>query len=123
VFSFRLPKTFRGSSPKSNHPTLTRKTRVAPNLGVEYVLFEHDKPAYISGYVDLSDMWAGDRVEISVYVALDHEFRLLRSVVLEGKQGEPLLYLEERFYPKVKVVLTQRSGIEGRTFVSYWYKR
>jgi len=100
-----------------------RRTKVIPNLGVEYVLFEQDEPAYISGYIDLADMRAGDRVEISVYVAPDQDFKLLRSVVLDGHQEEPLLYVEERFYPKIRVILTQRSGIEGRTFVSYWYER
>jgi len=68
-------------------------------------------------------MRPGDRVEIAVYSAPDEDFKLLRSVVLDGQQEEPLLYIEERFYPKIKVVLTQRSGIEGRTFVSYWYER
>jgi len=123
VSFFSLPKIFRGSSPKSKYPALRRKTKVIPNLGVEYILFEYAKPSYISGYIDLADMRAGDRVEISVYVAPDQDFKLLRSVILDGSQGEPLLYIEERFYPKIKVVLTQRSGIQGRTFVSYWYER
>jgi hypothetical protein len=82
--------------------------------GSEQTLIEYaGRVASISGYVDLSNMDAGDAVTIRCYVKIreDADYKLYRSETFEGKQPEPALYMLPRLSGfAFKTTLQQTSG-------------
>jgi hypothetical protein len=82
--------------------------------GTEQVLLEYaGRISTIAGYVDLSNMDAGDVVVIRSYVKVspDEDFRLYRSETFEGRQIETALYLLPRLSGfAMRVTLQQTAG-------------
>ena len=101
---------------------IVSKTRYAGtvtpgDLNVETVIVEIPPQAddyLIEGYIDLSNMRAGDIVVVKEYIAVDGEnYRLFAQATYSGVQPEPII----RFHTKTllhdmkyKVTITQTTG-------------
>ena len=82
--------------------------------GSEQVLLEYaGKISTISGYIDLSNMEAGDTVIIRSYVKIKEggNYVLYYPATFEGKQVEPALYVLPRVSGfAFKITLQQTAG-------------
>jgi len=117
-------RRFLASSRPDTDFKLFKKTELIANLDVPYIILELHEPAEVCGFIDISNLTGGDRIEVSLLTkAEDKDFRPLRSIILAGPPSEPWLQVEEHFYPNLQVTLNQKSGIAGRKFRAFFYKR
>lgn len=81
-----------------------------------------DNPYFLCGYVDLSDLRGGDKVEIREYVTMEGRELLFFKHELSNQQEAPVFWLPDRMvHERYRVTLKQVSG-QGRRFLSRWYR-
>jgi len=89
-------------------------------IGVEYILYNPTSNKWFSGYVDLSHMKSGDRVELRVYVLVksaDGDYYVEHYVnTYTNVQTYPLIYIHVYLSDSGwKLTLKQTAGT-SRTF-------
>jgi len=80
--------------------------------GSEQTIFEFEGIGSVSGYIDLSEMKAGDTVVIKQYMRVNGDYTLYASDTYADLQAMPLLYFPPKNVDEaLKITLQQTSGL------------
>lgn len=80
--------------------------------GIEQILLEFTDVGRISGYVDLSEMLAGDKIVVSQYLMVNGSYQKYASEGYEDKQDIPVVYFTSKESDKgLKITLQQTGGL------------
>jgi len=93
------------------HERDTLKPKVGPKE--EYTVYESERPATLWFLIDLSQIRAGDLVEIRRYIRLSNsgEFLLHDHYELDGERKEPAATLSSLFAPACRLTIAQSRGL------------
>jgi hypothetical protein len=83
--------------------------------GTEQIVLEVDKSGRFSGYIDLSEMQAGDTLRIRQYVAINGAYKRYATEQYSGAQSDPVVYITPKeVATRMKVTMEQTAGVFRR---------
>jgi hypothetical protein len=86
--------------------------------GTEQIIINTSEPSIISGYLDLSNMQAGDSVEVREYMLIDSVEHLYADITYTGVQASPIYYITPKpVADAIKITIQQLTGV----FRSFYY--
>jgi len=101
-----------------------RHGAVMTEPNVDYVLLENNKPTPTIGYLDLTPLMGGDRVELEIQVRVRPQDILKKYITYNvvGPVDNPIVKVNLPPSPfGVKVILRQVSGITGKIINYNWF--
>lgn len=83
--------------------------------GSEQVILEVSRSGRFSGYIDLSEMQAGDGITVRQYVAINGAYKRYAAEQYSGVQSDPVIYVTPKeVATKMRVTVEQIAGVFRR---------
>jgi hypothetical protein len=110
-------KDIRKSISSESKPYKTAGT-LSPLIGAEYTILDIDKPCNFWGFIDLSDLRAGDACKVEVkFKSLDDKYKSYISKDYMAPLPTPILDFDPKNVLGVKITVKQPSGFPERTVI------